>query len=595
MRCLSRLQFWSASLLLTIWLPAGADQQRIEVVIVGVEGEVLSNVRSYLSIAQLQPKTGILSQISSIGQEEEPTRITERLIRRLHQRAPVEIRQAMQPFGYYQPEIQAKLTKAKANWRAEYVIDPGLQTVLERVEISVEGAGSEDAAFESVRASLTLRPGDELLHSRYTEAKTALLKTAFNHGYLAAKYRRSEIRVHPQRQRADIHLILDSGPRYHFGQVSVQQDILKPEFAERFIKIRPGDRFDPDRLLALQARLSDSGYFSRVEIQARREDAVDYRIPVTVKAEPRKPRTYALGAGYATDTGLRATAGVRFRRINRHGHKLLLDSRVSRVKDEISAQYEIPIANIPKDSLVFRAAASREDIDKGDASKKTLGVSYNQGWLGAQWRLYADLSQEDYSLADGDDKVTFLTPGINLSRLRSDDLLFPRKGYSWDLDLRGANDAALSDVSYLRSTVEGRLTLPLLKRARLLLRGRLGAINTERKGDVPATERFYAGGDQSVRGYGYNKLGPTEDGENVGGRYLTVGSVEADYLFAGNFGAAAFFDAGNADDDFPPDLKRGVGIGFRWRSPVGMARIDLAKALDEGEDFRIHISFGADL
>ena len=158
-----------------------------------------------------------------------------------------------------------------------------------------------------------------------------------------------------------------------------------------------------------------------------------------------------------------------------------------------------------------------------------------------------------------------------------------------------ANDAALSDVSYLRSTAEGRLTLPLLERARLLLRGRLGAINTERIGDVPATERFYAGGDQSVRGYGYKKLGPTEDGENVGCRYLAVGSIEADYLFAGNFGAAAFFDAGNADDDFPPDLKRGVGIGFRWRSPVGMARVDLAKALDEGEDFRIHISFGADL
>lgn len=587
--------FWFACLLLAMVLPAVADEQQIEVAISGVEGEVLENVRSFLGILQLQPRQGILAGLTEIGRAEEPVKITERLVRRLHKKAPAEIRQAMQPFGYYQAEIEDRLTETKQGWLAEYDIQPGPKTLLDLVEIRIDGPGSDEEAFKTALESLSLTRGDELLHSRYTELKKALLQTAFHEGYLAATFSRSEIRVDPQRQRADIYLIFDTGPRYYFGSVRIEQDILDPEFVMGFIKVKPGDPFNTERLLALQAALTGSDYFSRVEVQAQREEAVDYQIPVVIKTEPRKPRTYALGLGYATDTGPRATAGVRFRRINRRGHQLLLDSRVSQVKNEISAQYQIPVANIPKDSLVFRAAASREDIDQGDATKQTLGVSHNQGWLGAQRRLYVDLSREDYSLADGDDKVFFLAPGINLSRLRSDDLLFPRQGYSWALDLRGANEAVLSDVSYLRSTAEGRFTLPLRDKGRLLLRGQLGAIGSTHIDDIPATERFYAGGDRSVRGYGYQTLGPTKNGDNNGGRYLLVGSIETDYLFAGNFGGALFFDAGNADNDFLPDLKRGVGIGFRWRSPAGMARIDLAKALDEDEDFRIHISFGADL
>ena len=111
------------------------------------------------------------------------------------------------------------------------------------------------------------------------------------------------------------------------------------------------------------------------------------------------------------------------------------------------------------------------------------------------------------------------------------------------------------------------------------------------------TERFFAGGDQSVRGYAYQRLGPTDDsGEVVGGRYLSVVSAEVDYLFIGNFGAAVFVDTGNADDNFPPDLHTGAGIGFRWRSPVGMLRIDFAHPFTDSDDkFRIHVSIGPTL
>jgi translocation and assembly module TamA len=122
-------------------------------------------------------------------------------------------------------------------------------------------------------------------------------------------------------------------------------------------------------------------------------------------------------------------------------------------------------------------------------------------------------------------------------------------------------------------------------------------MSVEDFGKLPTTERFFAGGDQSVRGYDYQSLAPEDaSGDVIGGQYLTVGSIELDYLVVGNFGAAVFVDSGNAADDFLPSLKTGAGIGFRWRSPVGMLRIDVAHPFDDGNGgFRLHISIGPSL
>jgi translocation and assembly module TamA len=138
---------------------------------------------------------------------------------------------------------------------------------------------------------------------------------------------------------------------------------------------------------------------------------------------------------------------------------------------------------------------------------------------------------------------------------------------------------------------------PLGHRGRLLARARLGGMTVDDFSALPASERFFAGGDQSVRGYDYQTLAPRDiNNEVIGGRYEAVASLEADYLFIGNYGAAVFVDAGNAADSFPPEPKIGAGIGFRWRSPVGMLRVDIAHPFDDPlNDYRLHISIGPDL
>jgi translocation and assembly module TamA len=349
--------------------------------------------------------------------------------------------------------------------------------------------------------------------------------------------------------------------------------------------------------LRLQLDLGDSGYYRRVEVQSSRKEAVDYRIPVTIKTVPAKPRLYAWGLGYGTDTGPRISLGAVYRRINDRGHGILADARVSRVYRTVGLQYRVPIGNLVSDSLVYKASADFEDVgDEGNTDLYTLGISHNVEWGPFQRRLYAEFRYEDYELGEGSEVTRNLIPGITLSQLRTDNVLFPRQGYSWSADLRGAA-GVISDTRFLRGRLDGRYVYPVGERGRVLLRSRLGATAVKDFDKLPASERFFAGGDQSVRGYGYQKLGPRDDsGDIVGGRYLAVGSVELDYLFAGDFGAALFVDSGNADDNFLPSLKTGAGVGLRWRSPVGMLRVDVAHPfVDSDDSYRLHISIGPEL
>ncbi|MFA6687449.1 MAG: BamA/TamA family outer membrane protein [Desulfuromonas sp.] len=165
------------------------------------------------------------------------------------------------------------------------------------------------------------------------------------------------------------------------------------------------------------------------------------------------------------------------------------------------------------------------------------------------------------------------------------------------LDIHGGVKSPLTETTFLRTSINVRSVLPVARRGRVLVRGELGTIQTDAFSDLPPSQRFFAGGDQSVRGYGFQELSPkNQDGDAIGGEHLAVASIEADYLVYKNFGVATFFDIGNAGSKILSDLKRGVGIGLRYRSVFGMLRLDVARPLDDSTNsLRVHISIGADL
>jgi len=587
-----------AALLTLAGISAGHAGAAVDVKIEGLAPELERNVRAFLSITEIAdaPRGRADSGAPDADDDEDPS---DARVRRLHELAQSEIAAALQPFGYYEPSVQATLERRGDDWEARYVVEPGSPTVLRVVEIEIIGEGADAPAVKAARSAISLEPGEPLNHPRYEAAKQALFDAAYNAGFIDVAYRRSELLVHRGRREAEVHLLLDTGPRYFFGDITIRQDILAESFIERFVQIDYGDPFDTDRLLALQMALNDSGYFNEVVVDVERERAEDRHIPVVVHTAPRRTQEYTVGLGYGTDTGPRIRLGIELRRLNPYAHRSTSDLRLSNIEQAVAAEYRIPRGrSVVTDFLALRGALGALEIGDWDTLQQSIGASWHDAWRNYQRRLYVTAEREEFSaLGEPTSTESVLYAGWQLTGKSADDPILPRRGYSWSVDMRGGSDALGSGTSFGRMRLSGNVVRSLGERVRILLRGEYGAIRADEFARLPPSQRFFAGGDGSVRGYGYQDLGPRNaEGARIGGRYLLVGSAELEMRIVGNYGAAVFFDAGNADDTAWPDLKRGVGIGARWRSPVGVVGIDLAHPLDDPDtDVRLHLSVGSDL
>ncbi len=568
----------------------------MDVEIDGLEGELENNVAAHLSIVTEGRRK----------REKDERPLSEADIRRLHRGAAGEIAAALEPYGYYAATVDATLTPqqgaagddGEVTWLARYLIEPGPVTRVRGVEIRLEGMGKERSELLQLIAEADIKPGDVLVHPVYSDLKSALQSEAYALGYLDGTFERSRIEVYPDRLVADVALVFDTGSQFYFGEVSVEQAILSPEFIDRFVEINAGEVFDPRRLTDLQLALSDSDYFNTAEMDIQRDLAEGVRVPVRVNTTPSRPRRYQASLGYGTDTGVRGELGVLWRHINRYGHQFRADIRLSQIQQTLVGQYKVPVGDVRSEYVDFTGDINERDLNDVDATRYSLGSSLNQNRWGGRRRYSLFYEYESWNFGDKPRQdSTLLVPGIEYDRIIGDDLLFTREGYSVSAMLAGAAENLLSDTSFLQGLLTARYVTALGERGRLLLRGDYGATAADDFDSLPPSRRFFTGGARSVRGYGFEELSPVDDeGNLVGGRYLGVVNVEVDYLVYGNFGVAAFVDSGNASNSADIDFKTGAGIGLRYKTPVGMVRVDFAHPFDDPDSsFAFHISFGPDL
>jgi translocation and assembly module TamA len=195
-----------------------------------------------------------------------------------------------------------------------------------------------------------------------------------------------------------------------------------------------------------------------------------------------------------------------------------------------------------------------------------------------------------------------LIPEASWTQVHADDRIYVRRGHRLQLKIRGAEETVVSDSTFLQLTADAKAIRPLGERLRLI--GRLGAGHTWTSDfhRLPPTIRFFAGGDQSVRGYDYQTLGPLDvEGNVIGGEALATAGLELDSLFLdfgklGRWGAAVFYDVGGAAETIGDRLEQGAGVGLRWLSPIGLVRADVAWAVSEPDTpIRFHLMIGPDL
>ncbi len=543
----------------------------------GLDKAQHSNVMAWLSLAQVA---------------EDAQRS---LINRRFRQADKEIRSALQALGYYSPTISRELNVEKTQWQARFDIDPGPRTEVRSTDIRFVGPGSE-----------TLQPlfGDDgltglpLHHDKYRALKDRLLNVAVNRGYLDAEISSAKLLINREQAAADIELEISTGPQFQFGKIDILQDILNDDFVRRYVRIQSGDVFDAERLLDLQLRLSDLDYFQSLDVSSQRPEGEQAIIDVEIVATPRPPQRYQLGLGYGTDTGPRASLATEFRHLNKRGHRLRSDLRIAETQQDWSARYLIPTGTEVGTNWSLKAGFSAEELDDSKSEIWQWQLALTEVSGPRLWQYYLAYEIESYRVGDdARSQSELLMPGTSLTLRRADNDLNPRRGFKFYADIHGAQTELLSSDSFLQMLVQTRSILPLGSKSRLLLRAQAGYNIVGKISEMPLSQRFFAGGDQSVRGYAYQSLGPTnDDDEVIGGQYLSVASIELDRLLYKNYGAAVFFDYGGASDQPAEDLVRGVGAGLRWRTAIGMVRLDFAHPLDGDErGIRLHIGIGAEL
>ena len=549
----------------------------------GLDEAIFASVRRRVSLLRLKRGTGI-----------QPAR-WQYLLRRL----PVELRTSLEPFGYYDPQIRLEPARDDQAVSLGLHVEVGKPTRVRQHRVRVQGPAQKDAAIAARIKAFAPRPGEVLRHAVYEESKRELRRALHDLGYFDAEEVEAKVEVTRALAAADIDLHIRSGPRYRFGTVQWHGSPFRADLLPPLVPFDADDRYRLDRILSLQKRLVDLDYFSRVSVQPRDPEAAetggdDPAIGIDVELEPAKRHVYRTGASYGTDTGFAVKLGYDRRWLNAAGHKFSSDLLLGENRSAAKLAYRIPAFERYRGWWSATVSAREEPFADLRSDVLEVAVQREANWRGNQLTAGLHLHRERFD-GQGD---TLIFPQLTISRTVANDPLYPTRGFSWTLMTRGSASALGADVEFAQWQADAALIRGISDVDRILLRGTAGSIETpsgsiER---IPPSFRFYAGGDRSVRGYGYQELGPRFEGDiRTGAERLLVGSVEWEHMFTPTWGGALFVDAGNAfGSTFDPAV--GVGLGVRWRSPVGPVRVDLARGLDDPErSFRLHLQLGPQL
>ncbi|SPL69325.1 autotransporter assembly complex protein TamA [Acinetobacter stercoris] len=356
----------------------------------------------------------------------------------------------------------------------------------------------------------------------------------------------------------------------------------------------------------------------RLKDQARE----DQKIPVIVTLNADRLNNVEAGIGYGTDTGVRLRTQYRRSIVNRHGHSFDANMELSQIRQSIEGHYNIPYKHPLNDYFALVGGYEREERDGVGPDmglttetavagidriiknprgqwQQTYGLRYRLDRLKQKGAVNEEDIPDSFKIPGAQAEQQSLLIGAELSKTDSNNRLNPTKGFKQSYKLQLGSDAVLSDVNMAIVNADWGFIYSLGKNDDHQFVGRAGAgyIFTDDFEKVPYNLRFFAGGDQSIRGFDYKSLSPMEFGYKVGGQGLAIGSMEYNYQFKEGWRAAIFSDFGNAyDQDFKNDTQYSLGLGIRWKSPIGPIRLDVASGIsDPNHPIRLHFFIGSQL
>ena len=627
-----------SALLLILSLPAQGSPVVTE--LRGVDGAMLANVRAHLSLVQAERLDNI-----SVWR-----------LRQMTADARDEAREALRPFGYYRPRIEVRLVEPERDgepWRANIRIEPGDPVTIGEVNLLLEGPGADHPDLVAWRDSWPLGEGAVLHHPTWESAWQNLTEIASTNGFFDHRFEQRRVQVDPDRNQARIDLHFKTGQRYRFSGYSSEPTPFAPRVLDRLTIIEADEPYTLERVDEQREVMARSNLFERVVVEEER-DRETGQVNLHYRLNERPPNTYRATLGFGTDTGARLQLGWVRHYLSSRGNRLDSGFGAQQSDNEfvLRSEYQHPRGNDPGDFLTASALLRRQQdnfrfndenrreavFDSFSGSREQVELRFGRLEQRLFWqnrfqeleeRLFlallnesfdafreARLSEENEALLQTNpDLGNFLQTETNTLALGAQWRLpnvsgtgFSTSGQIVEARLLAAHESLGSDVSFAQAYLSGRWHHLFGDRHKLLVSGEIGYTEAKvRKLDLSLDDRFLAlsitelperyrfktGGDRTVRGYGFETLSTNRNGAN----HILTASLEYEYRVGENWSLAAFYDIGNAFNNWEQrKLKRGVGAGFRWYTLIGPIQIDIAQALDDIDTpWRLHFTIGTRL
>lgn len=518
---------------------------------------------------------------------------------------------ALQALGYYRSVVNTTLTKSEGDtpWKLAFTIQLKDVTLVNSITVNISGDAQNDKMFNSLTSNLAIKPQDGLHHGNYQKIKSEIIALALQRGYFDGYFKTAQIAITPE-NTADISLTYISGKRYKFGKVEFINNTIDPNFINKLIPFAYGDDYQVSTLQQFQNNLEKTQYFSNIVIVPNQEDplaAKDKFIPIQVTLKQAKKHYFDIGLGYATDTDFRISGGWRTPLVNKYGHRQETQIKYSKINPTGRFIYSIPINGSLNDTIQFKLLLENNEYGDVDSNYWSSRVSKIKVSDTVNSEYYIRFLHEEWDIDTLDDMADYFLLGYSWSNTRRNgSLIDPSDGFSQFYNIEGTHTDISSETSFLKFYAHWRYIKTIKPKHRIVTRAEIGytLLDSSNAEELSPSLRFFAGGDQSIRGFAYQSIGPTRRQVNsdqssedlvVGGNRLAVASIEYQYYFTPTIRGAIFADVGSSfDTGF--QKKYSVGPGIHYISPIGAIKLDVGYSLSEDNpSWRLHLNLGAEL
>ncbi|MEY3253582.1 MAG: hypothetical protein RL227_2555 [Pseudomonadota bacterium] len=529
---------------------------------------------------------------------------------RLIDASPTQVRDLLQTEGYFAPLVRIERTPGRGNNERDLVrlsVDPGPRARIARVTIEAEGEleraatagdGYGEATLAALRKEWELPVGAEFRNAGWADAKAAALSRLRSAGYASALWAGTGAAVDAAKNEVRLFLVVDSGPLYRLGPLQIEGLVAQdPETVRNLAYTRGGVPVTEALLLDFQERLQKSGLFETVAVTLEPDVSQAAAAPVTVRVRETPLQSYTFGVGVSANTGPRFSVEQQLRRPFglpvSSSLKVEIGEKRQAWDGELSTRAD---ERLYRDLLGAAVERLRSDSDVVLSQRVRLGRTQDTQRIERLSFVEWERSSRRTNAGERTDAVA-VSLNFHGGWRDLDSVVLPTTGETLSAQV-GVGRSHGTDAktgtfgrTYGRLTVYRPLGRTLYGQARL----EVGRVFLEPGMVVPESLRWRAGGDESVRGYGYRELGPVVDGAVGSGETILTGSLELARPISAampSLWGAIFVDGGNAATSFNQlEPVFGYGFGVRWRSPVGPLRIDLAWAENSNRP-RLHFSIG---